>query len=292
MKPTTLVVSTSIFLAVCLAAVGAMLMLAGTAHKAQQVAQAATSSQQPASTVQPSATTTPPPAVQPTATSTLRPAPTFEPPTLTPPPLPSPQPTASPTIGINVSLPDLNGLETATPTLDACQPRADWTLTYTVKQGDALARIAQDYGTYTTDLALANCLPDVNVIVVGQTLRVPGEAHPAVPEWTCAAWELLTPMDYAFDIAEDGQMTFNWRGSMGKRNLIRVFHSDGSVFWERTVDLRQNETISLGSEGFEPGNYTWQVYPLDLNFQQIPCQESPTWHFNVGDRAEPAQAGA
>jgi hypothetical protein len=125
------------------------------------------------------------------------------------------------------------------------------------------------------------------VISVGQTLRVPGAAHPVAPAWTCAAWEVLTPIDQAFDIAEDGQMTFNWRGSAGKRNLIRVFNSDGSMFWERTVDMRQNETISLDAEGFEPGNYSWQVYPLDLNFQQIPCSESPVWHFNVGDRVEP-----
>jgi LysM repeat protein len=183
-------------------------------------------------------------------------------------------------------VPDLHGLESPTPTMDACEPRKDWGLTYTIREGDALARIAQAYGTYATDLALGNCLSDANVIRVGQTLRVPGEAHPVTPEWTCTPWEVLTPIDHAFDIAENGQLTFNWRGSAGKRNLIRVFNADNSLFWERTADLRQNETINLATEGFEPGNYTWQVYPLDLNFQQIPCAESPLWHFNVGDRSE------
>jgi len=172
--------------------------------------------------------------------------------------------------------------------MDACEPREDWRLTYTVREGDALASIAQSYGAYANDLARGNCLSDPNMIRVGQTLRVPGEAHPVTPEWRCVPWEGLTPIDHAFDIAEDGQLTFNWRGSAGKRNLIRVFNADGSLFWERTVDLRQNEAINLAIEGFEPGNYSWQVYPLDLNFKQIPCAESPVWHFNVGQRlAEP-----
>lgn len=189
-------------------------------------------------------------------------------------------------MGISVDLPSLHGLESPTPTLESCEPRQDWELTYTVKEGDALARIAQAYDTYAADLALGNCLNDANVIRVGQTLRVPGESHPVVPEWTCAPWEVLTPIDHAFDIAGDGQMTFNWRGSAGKRNLIRVFDASGTLFWERTVDLRQNETINLAAEGFEAGNYSWQVYPLDLNFRQIPCEESPVWHFNVGTRPE------
>ncbi len=189
-------------------------------------------------------------------------------------------------MGISVDLPSLHGLESPTPTLESCEPREDWKLTYTVKEGDALARIAQTYDTYAADLALGNCLSDANVIRVGQTLRVPGESHPLTPEWTCLAWEVLTPIDHAFDVAEDGQMTFNWRGSAGKRNLIRVFDASGALFWERTVDLRQNETINLAAEGFESGNYSWQIYPLDLGFQQIPCTESPLWHFNIGARPD------
>lgn len=286
MKSTTVILSATVFLALCLSVVGAMLLLAsGLTPKAASMPTATNTpltvaQVQPTDTLPP--TNTPPQA----ASATLRPAPTFEPPTSTPLPLPSLQPTASPTIGISVELPALHGLETATPTNEGCQPRKDWTLTYTVQRGDALARIAQEYGTYATVLAEGNCLADADVITIGQTLRVPGTAHPVAPEWTCATWEVLTPMDYAYDIAEDGQMTFNWRGSAGKRNLIRVFR-DGNIFWERTVDMRQNETITLKSEGFEPGNYTWQVYPLDLSFQQIPCLESPLWHFHIGDRPEP-----
>lgn len=286
MKSTTVILSTSAFLALMLASAGLMLMLASqlprTTHNSQ-VPETST----PAIVAQAVTTTnTPQRSASPTSANTLRPAPTFEPPTSTPQPLSTRQATASPTLGINVTLPNLHGLETPTPPVEACEPRKDWGLTYTIKEGDALARIAQAYGTYAADLALGNCLSDANVIRVGQVLRVPGAAHPVTPEWSCASWEVLTPIDHAFDIAENSQLTFNWRGSAGKRNLIRVFDASGSVFWERTVDLRQNETISLAAEAFKPGNYSWQVYPLDLNFQQIPCTESPIWHFNVGARPD------
>ncbi|GAB4343814.1 MAG: hypothetical protein Kow00117_22280 [Phototrophicales bacterium] len=31
------------------------------------------------------------------------------------------------------------------------------------------------------------------------------------------------------------------------------------------------------------GQYTWYVYPLDLNFQQIPCREGGPWHFHKSE---------
>lgn len=283
MKPATVILSASTFLGLGLAALGALLLMMGSAQGNQRVAQAETLAVMPTNTPQESLT--PQPTQTPETRSTLRPAPTFQPATSTPIPLPTSQPSASATLGINVDLPRLHGLETATPTLDACTPRKDWGLSYTVKEGDAMARIAQAYGTYADDLAAGNCLSDANMIYVGQTLRVPGSAHPVTPEYTCQTWEVLTPMDWAYDIAESGQLTFNWRGSAGNRNLIRVFDANGAVFWERTVDMRQNETINLTQEGFTAGSYTWQVYPLRLDFSQIPCLESPLWHFNVGTRA-------
>ncbi len=282
MKPASLIVSLSLFVGISLAALGAMLMLAGTSGT-PRFAQV----QDASPTV--GATSTPTPDIPPstpfptsTASQTLRPAPTFEPATLTPPLIPSATPSPTATLGISVDLPDIHGLETATPsTTPGCEPRKDWKLTYTVQPGDALARIADTYDTYASDLAEGNCLADANVITAGQTLRVPGDAHPSVPEWVCETWEVLTPMDWAVGVDGGGQMTFNWHGSNGTRNLIRVYDANGNLFWERTVDLRQNETISLQAEGITGGEYTWQVYPLDLGFKQIPCLESPKWHFNV-----------
>lgn len=281
MKPTAVIVSLSLFVGLSLAALGTILMLAGVSGTSKLLAQAATSTPQPTETV----TSEIPPSTPfptPTASQTLRPAPTFEPSTHTPQLLPSATPTATATLGISVDLPQIHGLETATPSsTPGCEPRDDWKLTYTVQQGDALARIADTYDTYTEELVEGNCLTDANMIVVGQTLRVPGQAHPTEPEWVCVPWEVLTPMDWSVGVDATGQITFNWRGSNGTRNLIRVYDSNGNLFWERTVDLRQNETINLKTEGFEGGDYTWQVYPLDLGFRQIPCLESPLWHFNV-----------
>ena len=63
----------------------------------------------------------------------------------------------------------------------ACTPRADWFI-YTVLPGDTLGRIAQRTGSTINDLAIANCLLDINVISVGQQLRVPVLPPPVTPE--------------------------------------------------------------------------------------------------------------
>jgi LysM repeat protein len=280
MKPITVIISFTLFTGLSLAGLGTLFMLAGASGMGGQlVAQVASAT--------PTATATldiPPstPFPTPTASQTLRPAPTFEPPTQTPQFVASATPTPTSTLGVSVDLPQINGLASPTPTsTPGCEPRKDWKLTYTVQQGDALARIADSYNTDTATLAAGNCLTDANMIRVGQTLRVPGEAHPATPQWVCQTWEVLTPMDWAAGVDGGGQLTFNWRGSNGTRNLIRVYDSNGNLFWERSVDLRQNETINLRTEGFTEGHYTWQVFPLNLDFQQIPCLESPLWHFHV-----------
>lgn len=220
------------------------------------------------------------PLARPTATRTLLPPPTFEPPTLTP--APSNTPTLTPTSEVNleVVVPGLNGLETPTPSsTPGCEPRKEWTLIYEVQFNDALANIAQKYGTYVEELVAANCLRDPNVIVVGQRLRVPGSAHPNVPAVECTRWEVMTPFDGAHAINGAGEITFNWRGPRAPRNLIRVYRPDGTT-WERTIDLRQNESVSLANFFPAEGTYQWQVFPLDMNFQQVACQESPRWTFH------------
>lgn len=217
-----------------------------------------------------------------TPTQTLLPPPTLEPPTPMPQPTQTLEATATSFIPFSGNIPPLHGLETATPTNEvACQPRKDWTLFYEVTHDDALIKIADAYGTSVEALVQANCLADANVIQLGQRLRVPGGDHPRIPEFVCEGWQALTPMDYATPIDVNNQLTFNWRGSNGTRNLIRVYDEHGALFWERTIDLRQNETINLASEGFRAGSYTWQIFPLNLNYQQIPCVESPRWHFGV-----------
>lgn len=216
-----------------------------------------------------------------TPSKTLRPPPTFEPPTLTPVPSATPSTTPSPTIQVGSDLEGIHGLETPTPsTTPGCKVRTEWVITYEVQPLDALERIAQQFGTTSWELAAGNCLNDANVIVVGQTLRVPGNPTPD-GYIECVPWEVLTPIDHAFNIDGMGQLTFNWRGPNAPRNLIRVHDSDGEIALERVVDLRQNETINLPLDLPEEGIYTWYVYPLGMDFLQINCHEGGPWTFHI-----------
>jgi LysM repeat protein len=225
-------------------------------------------------------------------TATLRPPPTFAPPTDVPAPTETPLPTETSVLVAEVTIAGLQGLETPTPTsTEGCEPREDWQLTYEVKANDALATIAQTYGTWVEELVEGNCLTDANMIVIGQTLRVPGEAHPDIPQYDCN-FQLLAPMDYAYSIDGNGTLTFNWIGPRTPRNLIRVYpRNDRSrIVWEQTIDLRQNHTINLAETIPAAGEYDWYVYPLDLNFQQVDCLEGGPWHFHKSG-ADPTPTG-
>lgn len=213
-----------------------------------------------------------------TPSSTLRPPPTFEPATPTYTPTTVPTATPTPTTQINVSIPGLNGLETPTPTTTpGCTPDPDWQLVYEVKEGDALASIAEKYNTTMFDLAEGNCLRDMNLIRVGQHLRVPGEAPPVASEVECIPYEVLTPLNGALTIPAAGQLTFNWRGPRAPLNLIRVYTPSGQLK-EYIVELRQNETINLVEELPEGGTYTWYVFPLNRGYQQV-CPNGGPWTF-------------
>ncbi|MCC6801555.1 MAG: LysM peptidoglycan-binding domain-containing protein [Anaerolineae bacterium] len=220
-----------------------------------------------------------------TPSRTLLPPPTFEPPTLTPLPSATPTVTLTSTLDLSVSIPGLHGLETATPTGEAaCEPRKDWKLTYTVQPNDALAHIAERYGTYVSTLAEANCLDDPNVISIGQVLRVPGDAPPSGETYDCS-WTLLIPQDGTLAVSGSGTLTFTWRGPRAARNLIRLYKPNGGTY-EVVVELRQNETIDL-SEIPDAGTYTWYVYPLDGNFVQSPCHEGGPWTFTKAQMPTP-----
>lgn len=233
----------------------------------------ATSAASPSATIPPST-----PLATLTPSRTLLPPPTFEPPTATPFPSLTPTITATATLDVNVSIPGLRGAESPTPsTTPGCEPREDWGLTYTVQANDALARIAERYGTYATTLAQGNCLSDPNFIAIGQVLRVPGESQPVDPEVECVPFELMTPANGTLAIEGEGDVTFNWRGPRAPRNLIRIYRPDGSLY-ERVIELRQNESIDLYEYLWQAGTYTWYVYPLDSNFVQA-CPEGGPWTF-------------
>lgn len=218
-----------------------------------------------------------------TPSNTLLPPPTFEPPTATL--RPSETPTITPTAELRLDVPPPEGIQgLSTPTLEGlaevvCEKREDWTLRYTIQAGDALATIAQRYNTFVSELVLGNCLTDANTIIAGQVLRVPGNVQPEVPKYVCTDWEALTPFDGAFTIDPDENLTFNWRGPKAERYLVRAIMPSGAV-WEELIDLKQNLTVFLPNTLPEAGNHTWYVYPLGLDFAQIPCLEGGPWYFH------------
>lgn len=67
-----------------------------------------------------------------------------------------------------------------------CGVRTDWPV-YIVQRGDTLSRIAQRTGSSTGELALGNCLNNVNIIEVGQQLRVPRQPIVITPAATVPA---------------------------------------------------------------------------------------------------------
>ena len=59
--------------------------------------------------------------------------------------------------------------------------------TYTVRSGDTLARIAARHGTTVSALARANGISNLNLIVVGKTLNLPGDVTGSTPDGSTTA---------------------------------------------------------------------------------------------------------
>ncbi len=256
----------------------------------QSVSIAQESSPTPSETIPP---TTPLPSLTPS--NTLRPPPTFEPPTLTPEPSNTPTITPIPTLQISGNLPPLEGLWTATgQPSEACVPREDWQLRYEVQPGDAVASVASRYGTWPETLAEANCLEDISLIRVGQFLRVPGDLHPPTASLDCS-WELLTPLNGTITIEGTGTITFNWRGPEAARYLVRLYNNvDGTGSHIREYMVEYNEYYTMDLEDLpEGGTFSWRVFPLNWEFQQIGCPESYSSRFSKAPAptAQPGQQG-
>lgn len=212
-------------------------------------------------------------------TNTLKPPPTFEPPTQTPTATLPPTETVITAVDVAISIPGLNGAQTPTPSATpGCVPRSDWKLIYTVQPNDALDRIAGMYNTTSDELAVGNCVRDKNMIVIGQQLRVPGAVHPDFPDIECRSFEVLTPADRSATVPADGNVTFNWRGPLAPRYLLRIQRPDGSTF-DRIIELRQNETINVSEHLQQAGTYSWSVHPLNHDNQVLPCGTGGPWTF-------------
>lgn len=66
---------------------------------------------------------------------------------------------------------------------------------HTVQEGDTLGSIAEQYGTSTTTLVILNQIADINIILAGQNLRVPGPEYEA----------LVAP---SFEIIPDSELVY------------------------------------------------------------------------------------
>jgi LysM repeat protein len=109
-----------------------------------------------------------------------------------------PVPTATPA---NTATPR-PGAPSATPrpvtTVVPCTVRTDWQYTYTVVRGDTLSNIGSRINVNAQVLAQGNCIPNANIIFVGQVLRVPAPVPPRpvitlTPSITATLTPSLTP---------------------------------------------------------------------------------------------------
>jgi lipoprotein NlpD len=87
------------------------------------------------------------------------------------------------------------GVAPAPPPAMATTPAPERPLTYTVRRGDTLYKIALDHGLDYRDLAAWNSIENINLIREGQSLRVvpPGEPAPPTPGVTTMPLKTVPP---------------------------------------------------------------------------------------------------
>ena len=91
--------------------------------------------------------------------------------------IPSPHRLSSPTTTISYTPPTLNGAPAPAPVsapVTTTMVKVSAPLYYTVKKGDSLKAIALKHKITPVTLATANKIKDVNKIVIGQRLKIPG----------------------------------------------------------------------------------------------------------------------
>ena len=141
----------------------------------------------------------------------------------------------------------------------ACTPRTDWPV-YVVQPGDTLFSIAQRTGSTVGELVIANCIPNPNLITVGERLRVPrlpGEVEVIVPP------EIVIATPAADDVLSverpviiDGEAAGITEGNV----FVRALDNLGIVLDERRVEVTQPTD--------RDGTWLWEA-DLDL-FNAIP----------------------
>ncbi len=122
-----------------------------------------------------------------------------------------------------------------------CNPRLDWTITYTVQSGDTLSRLAQRTSTTVAALANGNCIADPNRLEVGQVLRVPRvpsstPVPPAVPFVVINAGSNQVTLDNAGGFTATGRA-----GNINGRIVeVQVRDSRGRVVAQQNAGYDDN----------------------------------------------------
>lgn len=133
-----------------------------------------------------------------------------------------------------------------------CFIRTDWPI-YVVQSGDTLLKIAQRVGSTVTELAYANCIPNANIVYVGQQLRVPRLPIPtAVPtQIPPATLRLLTPAEGAqLDTSQRILVAGAGRYLAGNNIVVRALDANGN--------LLAQQITTAGPAGAN-GESVWQV---------------------------------
>lgn len=133
-----------------------------------------------------------------------------------------------------------------------CFIRTDWPI-YVVKSGDTLLRIAQRVGSTVTELAYANCIPNANIVYVGQQLRVPRlpVPTPAPTQVAPSTLRILTPVDGAqVDTNQRVIVAGAGRNLAGNNVVVRALDGSGNLL------AQQMTTAGPASAN---GESVWQV---------------------------------
>ncbi len=129
-----------------------------------------------------------------------------------------------------------------------CYIRTDWPI-YVVQVGDTLLRIAQRTGTTVSTLAIANCIPNANLVFAGQPLRVP--QLPATPPPAQTTVRIVAPANNAqLNADQPITVTGSGTGLAGNNVIVRALDANGTLLAEQTVSV-----INAAADGTSQ----WQV---------------------------------
>ena len=159
-------------------------------------------------------------------------------------------------------------LPSSNPPATPCQ-RATGLPFYVVVQGDTLAGIAESTGSTAAELALLNCLSDMNRIVAGQTLQVPRAVAPLptlspaeTPAATATAPRVVRFTADLPTVQAGGAVTLTWEIENAESALLRLLYPGGVIVEYGEVPVAGNMTVDIPSDA--TGTLTAQLIPSPL----------------------------